>query len=325
MSESNVPALQALFGSAVVDLPIMKDTRWYLVDPVNGLDTNTGLYPEAAMLTLAAAEDKTVANRHDAVIYIAGSSSLSLGAELVWDKNYTHLVGLCAPTMVGQRARIFATAGNLDLTPLITVSATGCIVKNLYIFHGVDDADALVNVQVSGQRNYFENVHFAGAGHTSNAIDGAASLNLNGSAAENTFVNCTIGVDTVVAATGVTCLLLDGGTATLHTTRNIFKGCNFVLKAGAAGCSFIELMQITAIDRYTIFDNCLFINLSATAMTEAIVCPAGLDTNDKRLIFKDCALIGAPGWDISNRNVAVGNMGTPTGVDLSGVMLTLEG
>jgi hypothetical protein len=128
-------------------------------------------------------------------------------------------------------------------------------------------------------------------------------------------------VDTIAAATGMDALLFSGGAS----DRNMFRNCLFNLKAGAAGAAFIELAAIGSIDRYTIFDRCLFLNLAAQAMTEAIVCPAGFDVNDKRLVFKDCALIGAPAWDISNRNVAVGDMGTPTGLDLSGVMLTLEG
>lgn len=309
---------------AIAGVPFGPLAKYYFVDPTNGLDTNDGLSLEAPLKTLVAAYNKTVANHHDTIFYIAASSATAgteydIETEFTWANNMTHLIGICAPTQVGQRARLFVKAGDNDITPVITWSASGCVVKNIYIFHGVADAQSLVEFKLTGSRNYFENVHFAGNGHATQAVDGGAALEIN-SAHENTFVNCTVGVDTATQGSGCVALLLSG----TGSARNIFKGTNFVLQASSAGAAFIELSAINSIDRYTIFDNCLFINLG-TALTEAIVCPAGFDTANKRLILKDCALIGAPAWDASDRNVTVANMGTPTGVDASGVMLSLEG
>jgi hypothetical protein len=322
---TNLPEILALYGNALAGVPVGPLSVAYVVDPTNGLDTNSGLSPEAALKTLAAAEDKCVANHHDVVLYIAASSDTAgtaydLEATLTWDKNQTHLVGIGAPTMVGQRARIFLIAGNNDITPMIAWSASGCVVKNIYIFHGVADADSLIEFQLTGGRNYFENVHFAGNGHATQAVDGGAALAIGTSGSENTFVNCTVGVDTATQAAGCVALLFNG----VGAARNIFKGCNFILQASAAGAAWIEMSAINSIDRYTIFDHCLFLNFGTT-LTEGIVCPAGFDLANKRLVMFDCAQFGAPAWDASNRNVTVANMGTPTGVDASGTMLSLEG
>ncbi|MBA4420266.1 MAG: hypothetical protein C0391_03890 [Anaerolinea sp.] len=263
----------------------------YYLDPTDGLDTNNGLTPQAAFKTLPVAYAALADGENDILYYIAGTSSISLSAEFEWAKSYTHFIGVCAPVHAAERARIFLAAGDLDASPLFLVSGSGCVLANLYIFSGVDDAQALIDVEITGDRNYFENVHFAGAGHASNAIDGACSVKMNG-AAENLFVHCTFGVDTVDAAAGVTALLFAGAAS----TRNVFEDCNFTLHAGAAGISFIEMVGQNMIDRYTIFKNCLFINLSTTAMTVAMIIEGGNNGDNKRFLMKDCALVGATDW-----------------------------
>jgi len=110
------------------------------------------------------------------VYYIAGTSSITLSAALTWSNSYTHLIGICAPTRTAQRARIFQLSTLTGASPLITISGSGCIFSNLYVFQGVNDATSLINVSVTGGRNYFENVHFAGGGHAAQAIDGGAAL-----------------------------------------------------------------------------------------------------------------------------------------------------
>ena len=108
-------------------VPFSKNASYYFVDAATGSDSNNGLTPDRALATIIAAEDKCVANRHDTVFYIASSSSVNMTAALTWDKNYTHLIGICAPTMVAQRARIFQLSTLTDASPLFNITATGCI------------------------------------------------------------------------------------------------------------------------------------------------------------------------------------------------------
>jgi len=307
-------------------LPVMsgilfgKDAKYYFVDPAKGSDSNDGFSPENALASLEAAEAKCVANQNDTVFYIAGSSGNTLAAALTWDKNYTHLIGIAAPTNVAQRARIFQAADLTGASPLINITASGCVFKNLYIFQGVDDATSLVNVQVTGGRNYFENVHFAGGGHATQAINGGASLKLDG-AEENTFFDCTIGVDTIAAATGMMGILFDS-----EARRNIFKNCRITLYAGNTGAGFVEVVDGTGIDRYTLFDNCQFINsnLDNFTMASGFVIPIFAANNSSRILLKDCMILGTTTLDANDRGVLYGNMDAVTGADLSGVAVELK-
>lgn len=297
-------------------IPFGKNAKAFFVDPANGSDSNDGLTPASALAGLAAAYAKCTANQNDTVFYIAGASGINLSAALTWAKSYTHLIGVCAPTMIGQRARIFQLAALTGASPLITISASGCIFKNLYIFQGVNDNTSLINVSVTGGRNYFENVHFAGGGHATQAIDGGASLKLDG-AEENTFVNCTIGVDTIDAATGMMGILFDG-----EAHRNVFKNCVVRIRAGNAGAGFVEVVDATGIDRDTLFDNCVFLNNSATSLTSGFVIPAGMGA-PRKLLLKDCMVLGTSKLDANDRGVLYGNMGAVTGADGSGVAVEL--
>jgi len=159
-------------------------------------------------------------------------------------------------------------------------------------------------------------VHFAGGGHATQAINGGASLKLD-AAEENLFVNCTIGVDTVDAATGMVGILFD---AEAH--RNKFVDCVVRLRAGNAGAAFVEIADATGIDRDTIFQNCLFLNNSATALTSGFVIPAGMGA-PRKLLLKDCMILGTTKLDASDRGVLYGNMGAVTGADDSGLAVEL--
>ncbi len=294
-------------------VPFSKYSRYYFVDPANGSDGNDGFSPDKPLATIIAAEAKTVANRHDTVFYIGGASSLTMTAALTWDKSYTHMIGICAPTMVAQRARIFQLSTLTGASPLFNVTAQGCIFKNFYSFQGVDDATSLLNWQVTGGRNYFENVHFAGGGHATQAVNGGASLMLNGGY-ENLFVNCTLGVDTVAAATGMAALMLDA-----EATRNIFRDCFLTMYAGNNGAIFVEVVDNAGIDRYTIFDRCLFSNPSATGMSQAFAIPAGMAPPRGPIFLKDCWGYGFTDWDASDRGVLFVSGGTATAGGYAGL------
>lgn len=297
-------------------LPFSMNQKIYFVDPANGSDGNDGRTPENALAGLEAAYAKCVANQHDIVFYIAGSSGNNLAAALTWAKNYTHLIGLCAPTEVAQRARIFQTSTLTGASPLLTISASGCIFKNFYIFQGVDDATSLINVSVTGGRNYFENVHFAGGGHATQAVDGGASLKLDG-AEENTFVRCTIGVDTIDAATGMMGILFDG-----EAHRNLFRECTVRIRAGNGGAGFVEVADATGIDRDNTFIDCLFLNNSGTDLTSGFVIPAGMGA-PRKILLKDCMILGTAKLDANDRGVLFGNMNAVTGADGSGEAVEL--
>ncbi len=251
---------------------------------------------------LEAAYDATTSNSNDVIYLFGGSVSQYLTGTLDWSKNYVHLIGVCAPVGVGNRARIFMTAGVAD-TPMIKISGTGCVFKNISIFHGIDDDAALVAVEVSGSRNYFENVRIAGIGDDKQDAAGACSLKLDG-AAENKFVNCAIGLDTVARGSAANSeILIDTASA-----RNIFKDCLiYAWIEHASNHPLVKLADATAIDRYLIFDNCLFYHFSENyAITQAGIFKLVADLTQGHIIVKDC--VGMSGsttptkWDVDDRD-----------------------
>src|SRR5688572_6846965 len=227
--------IQAYISSLLAQEGIPPGGSVFFVNPghTNASDGNDGWNPNQPLLTLATAYDKTITNENDVIFYIGMDASLTLTAALTWSKSYTHLVGLCAPVGVAQRSRIFQLSSLTGASPLLTISGSGCIFKNFYIFQGVADATSLINVQLTGSRNYFENLHFAGGRHATQAIDGGASLAIGGTAtgSENLFRHCTIGVDTIDAATGMMALIFNGTEA----SRNVFENCTFRMRAGNSG------------------------------------------------------------------------------------------
>jgi len=307
------PQMQYMIMGALAGVPRGPDSKVRIVAPDVGSDNNDGRSFEKAMASIEAAYALTVANKHDVVVYVAGSSGNTLAAAMTWSKNYTHLIGLCAPVRAAQRSRIFQAAALTGASPLIDISCTGSVFKDFYTFQGVDDATSLINVKVSGGRNLFENVHFAGGGHATQAINGGASLLLDG-AEENLFRNCTIGVDTVAAATGMAGLLFDS-----EAHRYVFEDCNFTMYAGNAGAIFVEVVDNTGIDRYNIFRRCIFSNTASTAMTQAFAIPAM--GAPRRIYLMDCALHGATDWDANDRGVLFQNNGTITVGGNAGTML----
>jgi len=301
--------------SAGTFVPLTRGTA-YFVDPTNGDNNASGTSPEKAVADIPTAFDLATANQHDTIFYIAGSSSISLTSQLVWNKNYTHLIGIAAPTFSSQRARIFQDSAATTLSPLINITASGCIFDNLLIFQGVDDAASLLNVQVTGGRNYFHNVHFAGGGHATMAIDNCASLMVNGGE-ENTFHNCKLGLTTIPLATGGNVLRFDGS-----AKENEFVDCILGVLIGNAGARLVELVDGSAMDQINWFKNTKFVSNSvnrATTMASAWEIPSLSGQTALVYMDKDCDGLGFTDWDDDNRALLFFAGGTITAGGNTGI------
>ena len=289
--------LTAYRGSITAANIIGHQGNTYYFDPTNGSNNNNGKSPKHAVADIATGYGLLTAGQNDTLVYLAGTTSASITDTLDWAKAYTHLVGMGAPTEVGQRARIFNSGNSSASTPLLKVSASGCSFGNLYLFQG--SAVATVGaLEVTGGRNCFENVHIAGMGHaTASAGVNAYSLKLN-AAAENTFVGCTIGVDTIKRTAANKQLWLDG-----DCKRNIFKNCRFLSHAEVNTYTLVTFQDAGAADRFMEFENCKFYNFWANhggTLLGAFTIPAGMTTNDI-LIHGNCTLYGILEWDSADR------------------------
>lgn len=313
-----------VFGSG----NLITQGNFYFVKPSSGDDGNDGKSPTTAVKTVSHALSLCTAGQNDTVFLFAESNTAASTTDyqssaLAWNKDLTHLIGVCAPSAVSQRARIANTASS-NLATVMTISANGCRFENIQILNGDDNASALMACTITGDRNYFLNVHFAGcAGGTTQAnTANAGDVKIDGGD-ENVFERCTFGVDTI--SRGANCvgnILFDGA-----ATRTQFVDCLFQEYLLAAGCPHVTIADTTAIDRWQIFKNCLFVSESTNKtidMTEVFDIPAGI-AQGKIALF-NCATLddgGAPVWTAGTEGIIWANMIAPTASAAGGFMTNL--
>jgi len=245
-----------LLGAAP-QIPVAYDSQYWFVDPVNGSDGNSGDCT-APFQTIGHAYANLRSGHWDGIFLVGTTSAAALTVPLVWSASDTFLIGLCAPTLGQQRARITNGASTNLMTPMVTISASRVIVRNVEFFQGGNDATgAAVCLLITGGRNYFENCQISGGGTVASAGNAAMrSLVIDGTSTgngENNFVHCQIGLDTILRNAVNYEVELKGG-----TPRNVFEGC-FFDHNGVAG-SFFLLIGAGGVDRYTQFTGCTFYN-----------------------------------------------------------------
>lgn len=294
--------------------------KYWFVDPVNGLDGNSGNSPSQALKTLYQAQNLAVADRNDVVILIGsgdttGTARLSLaGAQsinpaattgtLVWAKNAVHLIGVAAPSSVSQRARIAPPSGTYTQATFgsgnfVTVSASGCYFANFSLFNGFSTGGTnQICWTDAGGRNAYSNVDFGGMGDAASAADaGSRSVKIGAAGSgESTFYSCTFGLDTVARSAANASLELAGA-----TPRNRFIECLFLMDTSAATPLHILGTGAACLDRIQSFERCVFLNAiksGSTTVNEVLsltnAAPGGL------ILFKNCTSVGATKWGDTN-------------------------
>ena len=242
-------------------------SKAYLVDPVNGSDSNSGTNWQSPLKTLIAAEDLTVGDRHDAVLFLSGDTADNPTAAIAWDKDYTHLIGLSSGLYgLGQRCRVVALAAT-DLDQAITFSSNGCIVKNMQFNNEHASTAAAGCAKVTGQRNYFENVFFMAP-----TSDYAASYSMKSAGAENVYKHCTFGQTTNSRSTASYSLWLHKG-AGASVCRELYDECMFLSWGALHDHVLVHVdTDIATIPWWVIFKDCLFFNASGggDTLTQAI-------------------------------------------------------
>lgn len=291
-SLTNYPNGLSSFGIPVIGgingIPLTG--TWWFVDPVNGTDGHDGQSPDTAFATLYKAVASAADGNNDVIVLIgngqsSGSARLSLAlaqtqnaaltaGTLLWNKNALHLLGMCAPTGVSQRARIAPPSGvytqaTFGSGNFVVVTGSGCIFANFSVFHGFSTGGvSQIAWTDNGSRNAYLNVDLGGMGDAASATDTASRSLKIGSAGsgENTFVGCTIGLDTVDRTVANASLEFAGGTA-----RNTFKDCLFPVRATNAGVLSVLATGASAVDRWQRFKECAFINAMSSGGTAQTV------------------------------------------------------
>ena len=290
-----------------------------------GQDGNPGTFNKP-MKTVQAAFAECITGRGD-IIYVMADSNASadvtedISSTLTWSKDAVHLIGLTTPSMVSQRARLNQLSTATGVSPMINVTGNNCTFANMQFFQGVADATSLINVQVTGQRNYFDNVHFAGVGNATMSAAGCCSLKLNG-AQENVFRHCVIGVDTATMDGDGRNMICD-----TDATRNLFEDCLFQAFISATQACHVEIADTTGIDRWLWFKNCQFISEStnkAVDMAEVFSVPAGISQG--KIVLQNCSALddgGAPVWSAGTEGIIWANMVAPAASAAGGLMTNL--
>ncbi len=230
----------------------------YFVHPTLGIDSNSGLAPDRALSTLSQAHSLMTANQNDVAIVIGNSSDSSANvvsetATLTWSKNLCHIIGT-AYNRISHRVSIRAVTN--DFTPLVSVTADGCVFANFHVFHGYATAETQIAWAETGQRNAHYNLHIGGMG-AQLAADAAGSrcVTLSGDGVRY-FKDCTFGLDTLDrAAANATIGFLS------QAVRDIFEDCYFLMRADTATTPVhIAADSSLIIDRFVLFKNCIFYN-----------------------------------------------------------------
>lgn len=261
-----------LYGIAGPHPPFRGNYFW--VDGTNGSDGNTG-GPQDPFKTLTQALAACTAGNDDVIFF---SGTFSPTATLAWNKNRTHLIGLTySPygTPLISVASVAATSG--AISPLVNVTATGCLFKNFSVLSGINQAATQVAWAEAGGQNTYINVNINQVGHATAAAQ-AGNRALTLASLNNYFEGCILGGDAIIRATGtnISVEALDGAGSTL------FRKCVLPMYTSVAANTFFKTSS-TALSGYFIFDDCMFMNdintTSGTALTVAItVATASLST-----------------------------------------------
>jgi hypothetical protein len=241
----------------------------YYLDPVNGLDTNNGqlaasvgVAGQGPVQSLGAGYALLRNGFNDVLVLIGNgqaSGSARLAAGFTWAKNAAHLIGVCAPSAVSQRARIapFTGAAQAAFANFFTLSGNGCLFSNVSWFHGFTAGiAAAICMTITGSRNAFINCDFEGMGDATSAADaGSRSILISGGGQENFFGHCNVGLDTVARTNANSSVEIAGG-----GPRNTFENCTFPFDS-TDGLQYAVLgAAAAALDRWLLIKGCQFIN-----------------------------------------------------------------
>lgn len=322
------------------------NSRAFFVDPINGSDGNSGLRLGDALATLYRAHYLMQAGRNDVCYLISDgttassarlSTAVAISAQgpsetpattgtLTWSKNACHLIGVTAPGGVNSRARIATPTGTYTSATfgsgnMVVVSAQGCYFSNISVNHafttgGVTD----IAWTDSGGRNTYSNVGFFGAQSAAAAgASGSMSLLVTGDVGENAFYTCSIGNDASTARTGNFAeMQLAAG-----SPRNRFYKCFIQTQAGSTTAAFWMTIGASGIDRYVLFDDCVFLNMRVGSASPFSLMAVGFSLNAApggTVLMRNC--IGTGATKFTTTGVAVTNQAAGAAGGGLGVAIT---
>ena len=298
-----IPALR--FGNKImpediagmIGLPSVGNV--FYVDAGSGNDsTNSGTSRDDAFKTLTAAYAALTADQDDVVVICASSSTgrTSEAAAITWAKRRTHVVGN-GPLRTGWNRQGVSFASTVS-TPSLTVSATNCSFTNV-IFVNFEDINVLVNV--TGDYNTFNYVHFAGIANTTTGADNNGRCVVITDADDVHFNHCMFGIDTVVNSATNTYVELSGAS---NVARTQFNDCIWSMTGDDAAISWVKFNGGNSSQVYTLFRDCMFLNSrdTTTTLNDGMIVPGAVNG---KVIMDNCWFYGATNLTDAEENVYV--------------------
>lgn len=242
----------------------------FYVDGVNGSDSSGGTNWDDAFASLYKAHDACTDNNFDMIVVASAGigsgsgtdeSTAVSGGLWTFSKNLVTVVGAAAPSFVSPRSRIlWDTASQSTTTALLTISGSGNSFVNLQLGTFVDNN---MLVTVSGDRNYFAGVHFAGIGDATAGDDTNARILYLNDGDENLFDSCLFGLDTIMRSAANFTVEMAGG-----VQRNTFSDCMFIQATDATTPVHIKSTGASGLDRWNRFHNSVFYNFTTNDTAE---------------------------------------------------------
>jgi hypothetical protein len=279
----------------------------YYVDPVNGSDTFAGTSPTAAYKTLPQAYAAAVSGAGDTIYLLSDGTTTGtarLTSTLTIAKNALNIIGACAPSY-NPRARISTLSGTSAFAQFVKVTGTGCQFANVSLFN-----DNAIAAQITwtdqGGRNAYSGVLFGGMGDGTSAHSTSSrcvTLGGSGASGENTFRNCTFGIDTSLTPGR------DVANATLEfvggSKRNVFEDCKFVTSAKATTVLHLKSSGTNPLETFQWFKRCAFHNTYPQSSGSLMASVATLAANGNgNLVLEDSTRWGTTDWGTDSTSLA---------------------
>ena len=317
MPYTNFPHGITSFGVPVFGGGFVTQGKVYFVHPTAGSDGNEGTEITRPLKTVLTAYNKCITGQNDTIYLLSAGNTGSAttdywSAQLDWSKNCVHLIGVCAPTMIGQRARISQATGATAIDGLLVVSGANCIFANILIHQGVDDATSDSALTITGTRNYFYNVNIQGCLHGTQAQAGSLTCATITGGEENTFERCVFGTDTIA----------QGANNCLHFTAdsraNTFLDCIFLTCSSSGTTEHVQIDADSLLGT-TLFKNCAFLNSPTAAgavnsMTLAIGPSRATTATDGTILLDNCTSCGVTDMGVGGCVVAAPNCGSASDI-----------
>jgi len=258
----------------------------FYVDYRKGADGNDGQTWAKALRTYGEANDRVVSNNND-VIHIDGDSEIVEPAMVTVSKSRVHTIGHNgALGKYGPGARISISAAIADYA---AVKNTG--VRNTFTgikFSSYGSTTGNWAVWEAGEYGRYFNCEMQKLNRLDQ--DYAADLKLTGDSPQ--FYECSIGVSSLSTVgvkfrPNVYVPYLGSGTGQ-RVRDGYFEDCIFPKSAGNAGARFVMIVGATAVERWLVFDNCIFINAKLAAAEPLYGIGASAAQTAGRVLSKDC-------------------------------------